>query len=39
MALGHVWIDPADLRMLVFGLALVAMMLLRPAGLLPKGIR
>lgn len=35
--LGHVWVDPADLRMLVFGLALVAMMLLRPAGLWPKG--
>jgi branched-chain amino acid transport system permease protein len=35
--LGHVWVDPADLRMLVFGLALVAMMLIRPAGLWPKG--
>jgi branched-chain amino acid transport system permease protein len=35
--LGHVWVDPADLRMLVFGLALVAMTLLRPAGLWPRG--
>jgi branched-chain amino acid transport system permease protein len=34
---GHVWVDPADLRMLVFGLALVGMMLLRPAGLWPRG--
>ena len=36
--LGHVWVDPADLRMLVFGLALVIMMLLRPTGLWPKGV-
>jgi len=35
--LGQVWVDPADLRMLLFGLALVAMMLLRPAGLWPAG--
>jgi branched-chain amino acid transport system permease protein len=34
--LGHVVVDPADLRMLLFGVALVAMMLLRPAGLLPS---
>jgi len=34
--LGQVWLDPADLRMLVFGSALVAMMLLRPAGLWPQ---
>ena len=27
--------DPADLRMLLFGLALVLMMLLRPEGLWP----
>ncbi|MDP2787188.1 MAG: ABC transporter ATP-binding protein [Pseudomonadota bacterium] len=34
--LGHVAVDPADLRMLLFGVALVAMMLFRPAGLLPS---
>lgn len=34
--LGEVWIDPADLRMLLFGLALVLMMLLRPEGLWPE---
>ena len=33
---GEVFIDPADLRMLLFGIALVLMMLLRPAGLLPS---
>jgi len=33
--LGDVLIDPADLRMLLFGLALVLMMLLRPEGLWP----
>jgi len=35
-ALGHVVVDPNDLRMLLFGLAMVAMMLYRPAGLLPS---
>ena len=35
-ALGHVVIDPTDLRMLLFGLALILMMLFRPAGLLPS---
>jgi branched-chain amino acid transport system permease protein len=34
--LGHVVVDPSDLRMLLFGVALVAMMLYRPAGLLPS---
>lgn len=34
--LGRVVVDPSDLRMLVFGLALVLVMLLRPAGLLPS---
>ncbi len=34
--LGHVAVDPSDLRMLLFGVALVAMMLFRPAGLLPS---
>ncbi len=33
--LGGVLVDPADLRMLLFGLALVLMMLLRPEGLWP----
>jgi branched-chain amino acid transport system permease protein len=35
-ALGHVLVDPNDLRMLVFGLALVMMMIYRPAGLIPS---
>jgi branched-chain amino acid transport system permease protein len=35
-ALGHVVVDPNDLRMLLFGIAMVAMMLFRPAGLLPS---
>ncbi|MBI5330328.1 MAG: ABC transporter ATP-binding protein [Betaproteobacteria bacterium] len=34
--LGHVAVDPSDLRMLLFGLSLVAMMLWRPAGLWPS---
>ncbi len=37
--LGHVYVDPSDLRMLLFGLALVVMMLFRPAGLWPSKIR
>jgi branched-chain amino acid transport system permease protein len=37
--LGKIYIDPSDLRMLLFGLALVLMMLLRPAGLWPSSIR
>ncbi len=37
--LGHVVVDPSDLRMLLFGVALVAMMLFRPAGLLPSRVR
>jgi len=36
---GAVYIDPSDLRMLLFGLALVLMMLFRPAGLWPSKIR
>jgi branched-chain amino acid transport system permease protein len=35
-AFGHVFVDPNDLRMLLFGVAMVAMMLYRPAGLLPS---
>lgn len=34
--LGQVVVDPSDLRMLLFGLALILMMLFRPAGLLPS---
>ena len=36
---GTVYVDPSDLRMLMFGLALVLMMLFRPAGLWPSSIR
>ncbi|MBL8540290.1 MAG: ABC transporter ATP-binding protein [Betaproteobacteria bacterium] len=36
---GEVLIDPSDLRMLLFGLALVLMMLFRPAGLWPSRVR
>ena len=36
--LGRVLIDPSDLRMLLFGFALVLMMLFRPAGLWPSRI-
>ncbi|MGE5525915.1 MAG: ABC transporter permease subunit [Rhodospirillaceae bacterium] len=37
--LGRVYVDPSDLRMLLFGLALVLMMLFRPAGILPSATR
>jgi branched-chain amino acid transport system permease protein len=37
--LGAVYVDPSDLRMLLFGLALVLMMLFRPAGLWPSTTR
>lgn len=33
---GRIWVDPSDLRMLVFGIALVVIMIFRPAGLLPS---
>lgn len=36
---GHTLIDPESLRMLLFGVALIAVMLLRPAGLWPSGKR
>ena len=36
---GKVFIDPSDLRMLLFGLALVLMMLFRPSGIWPSSIR
>jgi branched-chain amino acid transport system permease protein len=36
---GRMLADPADLRLLVFGMALVLMMLLRPSGLWPSALR
>jgi branched-chain amino acid transport system permease protein len=36
---GRVLVDPESLRMLLFGLALILVMLLRPAGLWPSPIR
>ena len=33
---GQVYADPADLRMLIFGIAMILIMLYRPAGLLPS---
>ncbi|HZZ94123.1 MAG TPA: ABC transporter ATP-binding protein [Usitatibacter sp.] len=36
---GRAYIDPEVLRMLLFGLAMVVMMLFRPAGLLPSAVR
>lgn len=38
-AFGHVFIDPTDLRLLLFGLALILVMLLRPSGLWPAPAR
>lgn len=38
-ALGQVWLDPANLRMLLFAIALVAVMVLRPEGLWPSPVR
>jgi branched-chain amino acid transport system permease protein len=37
--LGRIVVAPSDLRMLLFGIALVVVMLYRPAGLLPSGQR
>ncbi len=37
--LGRIVVDPADLRMLLFGLALMLMMLFRPEGLWPSSRR
>ncbi len=39
MLFSHVFIDPANLRMLLFGVVLVAMMLFRPEGLWPSSQR
>jgi branched-chain amino acid transport system permease protein len=36
---GKVLIDPESLRMLLFGMALILMMLYRPAGLIPSRLR
>jgi branched-chain amino acid transport system permease protein len=36
---GRSWVDPEVIRMLLFGLAMVLMMLFRPAGLLPSAVR
>ncbi|HYA38716.1 MAG TPA: ABC transporter ATP-binding protein [Candidatus Methylomirabilis sp.] len=36
---GRMLVDPSDLRMLIFGLALILIMILRPAGLLPSARR
>lgn len=36
---GHVVVDPESLRMLLFGLALILVMLYRPAGLWPSPLR
>lgn len=36
---GRVVVDPADLRMLLFGLALIIVMVFRPAGLWPSATR
>jgi len=36
---GRMWIAPEVIRMLLFGLALVLMMLYRPAGILPSALR
>jgi branched-chain amino acid transport system permease protein len=39
MAFGRSLIDPEVIRMLLFGLAMVVMMLFRPAGILPSAVR
>jgi branched-chain amino acid transport system permease protein len=39
MAFGRSIIDPEVIRMLLFGLAMVVMMLFRPAGILPSAVR
>ncbi len=36
---GRAYIDPEVIRMLLFGLAMIVMMLFRPAGLLPSAVR
>jgi len=34
--IGRVWLDPESLRMVLFGLALILVMLIRPSGILPS---
>ena len=36
---GKMWVEPEVLRMLLFGFAMVLMMLFRPAGILPSALR
>jgi len=36
---GRMWVEPEVLRMLLFGFAMVMMMLFRPAGILPSALR
>jgi branched-chain amino acid transport system permease protein len=36
---GRMLVEPEVIRMLIFGLALVLVMLFRPAGLLPSAVR
>ncbi len=36
---GHIVVDPSDLRMLLFGLALILIMIFRPSGLWPSRTR
>ena len=38
-AFGKMLVEPEVLRMLIFGFALVLVMLFRPAGLLPSAVR
>ena len=35
---GHVWLDPANLRMLMFAIALIVVMIIRPEGLWPSPV-
>ena len=37
--MGHVWLDPANLRMLLFAVALIVVMIMRPEGLWPSPVR
>lgn len=39
MVFGRIWVDPSNLRLLLFGMALVLMMLRRPGGLWPSNAR
>ncbi|MNG40303.1 hypothetical protein D3C84_1288310 [compost metagenome] len=39
MVFGAVVLDPEGIRMLLFGLAMVCVMLFRPAGLWPSAVR